>query len=180
MQTAYELFLAGLRDMLNAENQLVHVLGEQARETKHDHLRRAFEHHREQTEQQAVRLIDIFRMLGQPPEQADCKGIDGLKQEKEQLMKKDPSPELLDFINVAAGIKVERYEISAYDALIVLAREMGMAQAADLLKQNRNEEEETRDILTEMLTMVKPANLGIDVEKPDRGIPEGGLPSKAA
>ncbi len=180
MNTAYELFLSGLRDMLNAENKLVHVLGEQERETKRDDLRQAFEQHRHQTSQHAARLVDVFRLVGETPEQADCKGIDGLKEEKLELMKKNPSQDLLDFINVAAGIKVERYEMSAYDALILLAREMGLQHAADLLKQNRNEEEETEKKLQELIGLVKPQTTGIELDKPDRSIPEGGLPRKAA
>ena len=180
MQNAYELFLAELRNMLNAENKLVQVLGEQASETKRGDLRQAFDDHRRQTERQAERLVEIFRLLGESPEQADSKGIDGLKKEKQELMKKDPTQELLDYVNVTAGIKVERYEMSAYDSLIMLARELGMQHSADLLKQNLNEEQATEKKLQHFLGMVKPTTLGIDVKKPERTVPEGGLPGKVA
>lgn len=180
MQSAYELFLAQLREMLNAENTLVHVLGEQARESTHSELRRGFEDHRAQTQKHAERLLDIFRMMGETPEQSDCKGVDGLVEEKMHLMKQDPSKELLDFINVGAGIKVERYELSAYDSLLLLAEELGMQNAAQLLKQTRDEEQATLEKLQDFVGRVKPTNLGLTVTKPEGNQIEGGLPIRAA
>lgn len=174
MQTAWELFIHELRDALNFENKLIHVLGEQARETDREELQRAFTQHRKQTEQHAERLIDIFRELGETPEQADCKGIDGLKEEKLALLKENPSKELLDLINVNAGIKVERYEISAYESLVALAKELGATRSADLLQQTLREEEQTLHLLQEFSPRLMPKRLGIKER------PEGGLPRKAA
>ncbi len=174
MQTAYEFFVNELRDLLNCENRLVHALGEQERECAKEQLRETFRHHRKQTEQQAERLMDIFRELGETPEQAECYGIMGLIEEKETFLKKDPSHELLDFFNVAAGIKAERYEISAYDTLLLLAREMGMQRAATLIQQTLAEEREALEKLEGLLREVKPIELG--VKEP----PEGGVPRRAA
>ena len=180
MQTAYELFVAQLREMLNAENTLVHVLGEQARESTRDDLRRGFEEHRSQTQTHVERILDIFRMLGETPEQTDCKGIDGLVEEKMHIMGKDPAKDLLDFINVEAGIKAERYEISTYDSLIVLAEELGMLNAAHMLKETRNEEQATLERLQHFVGRVKPTNLGLTVEKQQGNDVEGGVPTRAA
>lgn len=180
MQSAYELFVSQLREMLNAENKLVHVLAEQARESTRDDLRAAFEEHRSQTQKHAERILDVFRMIGETPEQSDCKGIDGLAEEKAEIMKKDPSADLLDFINVGAGIKAERYELSAYDSLQLLAQELGTLEAAQLLKQNRDEEQATLEKLQDFVARVKPTNLGLTVSKPEGNVVEGGLPKKAA
>ncbi len=174
MNSVWELFVHELRDMLNAENLLVHVLGEQARECSHEDLQQAFTEHRHQTERHAERLVDIFREIGETPEQADCKGIQGLKQEKQTLMKENPSKDLLDFINVAAGIKAERYEISAYESLISLAQQLGAERSVQLLRQNLADERETLAKLERFAHQVKPSNLGVRVS------PEGGLPRKAA
>ncbi len=174
MQTAFELFLTELRGLLNCETGLVHALGEQERESSKTALRETFQRHRKQTEHQAERLLDIFRDLGETPEQADCHGIRGLIEEKQAFLKKDPSHELLDFFNVAVGIKVERYEISAYQSLLLLARELGMTQAVAAIKQTLDEEREALEALEDLLAEVKPIELGV------KAPPEGGIPRKAA
>ncbi len=174
MNSAWELFLHDLRDTLNAENKLVHALGEMARESHNERLRDAFTEHRHQTEQHAQRLVDVFRLLGQTPEQADCKGIDGLSDEKQEIMKRHPAEELLDFINVGAAIKSERYEISAYETLILMAEQMGARQCAQLLRHNLEEEKVALDKLQIFVPLVKPAANAI------REVHEGGLPTKAA
>lgn len=171
MDTAWELFTNGLRQMLNCEEQLVRVLAEAESESNDEMLRAAFAEHRKQTEGHALRLTNIFRDLGETPEQGDCHGVEGLKEEKKAILKQNPSKELLDFINVNSGIKAERYEMSAYEELMLLARELGALNAAQQLKQNYDEEQETLDKLRGFINKVKPAKLGIKSEKPEGGIP---------
>ena len=56
MQTAHELFLHELGDMLDAEKKLVEALGEQAEESSRPEVKKAFEMHQRQTEGQVERL----------------------------------------------------------------------------------------------------------------------------
>ena len=68
-------------------------------------------------------------------------GIQGLIREKRLLMREKPTPELLEFFNVGAGQKVERYEITAYENLIDMADKLGISDAVELLEQSLLEEE---------------------------------------
>jgi ferritin-like metal-binding protein YciE len=174
MDTAWDLFVHELRDMLNAENKLVRALGEMERESKNPELQDAFREHRKQTEQHAVRLIDIMRDIGQTPEQSECKGIDGLVEEKKMFMEHSPSEDILEVFNIGAGIKSERYEISAYESLIQMAEELGALNSAKLLKQTLKEEQEALHRLQDFSGRIRPRELGIT------GNVEGGLPRKAA
>ena len=45
MQTAHELFIHELQDMLDAEQQLVEALGSQAEESSRPELQKAFQSH---------------------------------------------------------------------------------------------------------------------------------------
>ena len=56
-------------------------------------------------------------------------------------MREKPSEELLEFYNIGAAQKVERYEITAYESLIDMAEKLGMRDAVELLEQNLQEEE---------------------------------------
>ena len=51
-------------------------------------------------------------------------------------MREKPSEELLEFYNIGAAQKVERYEITAYESLIDMADKLGMSDAVELLEQN--------------------------------------------
>src|SRR5215472_8280373 len=143
MQTAHELFLHETSNMLDAERRLEEALREQAEESSNPQVKKAFEMHQRQTAGQVRRLQQAFHSLGEEPQDSECAGIKGLKEEHDNFKKKeDPSEDILDIFNVAAAKKVERYEITAYESLVPLAREMGHKKAVQLLRQNWREEQQ--------------------------------------
>ncbi len=160
MQTAHEFFLHELSDMLDAEQKLVETLGEQAEESRRPEVQKAFEQHQRQTEGQVERIRRAFESLGEQAERTECAGIKGLKEEHDNFKDEDPSEDLLDIFNVGAGVKVERYEISAYESLIQLARQMRHSEAIKLLNQNLKEEQQTLRKLESLSKKLKPENIG--------------------
>jgi ferritin-like metal-binding protein YciE len=56
-------------------------------------------------------------------------------------MREKPTGELLEFFNVGAAQKVERYEITSYESLIDMADKLGLTDAVGLLEENLQEEE---------------------------------------
>ncbi len=164
METAIDLFRHELRDMLNAESRLVQALKELESESKDEQVRAAFGEHRQQTEHHAKRLMDIFRMLGEEPEQSDCKGIAGLIEEKQAFMKEHPSQPLIEFYNVWAGIKAERYEIATYRGLISMAGQLGLTNSRELLEKTLAEEEGALRKLQGFVGRVFPIKTGIEYE----------------
>ena len=56
-------------------------------------------------------------------------------------MREKPTEELLEFFNVGAAQKVERYEITSYESLIDMAEKLGLTDAVGLLEENLQEEE---------------------------------------
>jgi len=165
MQTAHEFFLHELNDMLDAEKKLVEALEEQAEESSRPELKRGFEMHQKQTEGQVNRLQRAFQELGEEPEGTECAGIKGLKEEHDNFKEEDPSEDLLDVFNVGAAKKIERYEITAYESLIQLARDMGHKEVVRLLQQNLREEQGTLKKLTAMEKKVKPERSGMEEEE---------------
>lgn len=169
MQTAHELFLHELADMLDAERKLVDALGEQADEASNPQLQKAFASHQAQTEKQVQRLEQIFEQLGEQPEQTECKGMKGLLEELETFKSEDPSEDILDVFSIGAASKVESYEINAYDSLINLARDMGHNKAVKLLQQNLKEEQQTLNKMQGFAKKIKPEQMGIEEEEEERG-----------
>ena len=143
MQTIEELFEHELKDMYGAETSLLDALEQMANESSDREIKKGFTQHRRETQGQIKRLDKIFRSLGQKPQAETCPGMEGLIKEKKVFMRERPTPELLEFYNIGASQKVERYEITAYENLIVLAEKLGMREAVELLEQNLQEEEAT-------------------------------------
>ncbi len=165
MQTAHEMFVHELQDMLDAERRLVEALAQQAEESTRPELKKGFENHRKQTEGQVERLEQVFESIGEEPEETECAGIRGLIEEHDKFKEEDPTPDLLDIFNVGAAKKVERYEISAYESLTELAQLMGHKQALRLLNQNLREEEQTLKKMETVGKKLKPERLGMAAEK---------------
>jgi len=165
MQTAKELFIHELTDMLDAEQKLIEALGELSEDDPRPELQKAFSAHREQTQGQADRIQQIFQDLDEEPEESECKGMKGLIEEREAFKEEDPADDILAAFDVGAAIKVESYEINAYTSLIDLARELGFNKAVKLLNQNLKEEQQTLNKMQVFKKKLKPENLGIEEEE---------------
>jgi ferritin-like metal-binding protein YciE len=165
MQTAHELFLHELNDMMDAERKLVEALGEQAEGASNPQLQKAFSSHQAQTEKQVQRLEQIFEELGEQQEDTECKGLKGLLEEVETFKEENPSPDILDVFSIGAAMKVESYESDAYESLIRLAREMKHNKAVKLLQQNLKEEQATWKKLDGMAKKIKPERTGHEEEE---------------
>jgi ferritin-like metal-binding protein YciE len=143
MSTIEELFEHELKDIYGAEHSLLAALEQMAQESSDREIKRGFQQHRKETQAQIKRLEKVFKILGQKAEEETCPGMEGLIKEKKTFMRERPSEELLEFYNIGAAQKVERYEITAYENLIDMADKLGMRDAVELLEQNLQEEEAT-------------------------------------
>jgi ferritin-like metal-binding protein YciE len=165
MQTAKELFIHELTDMLDAEKKLIEALGELSEDDPRPELQKAFSAHREQTQGQAERIQQIFEEIEKEPEETECKGIKGLIEERAAFKEEDPAEDILAAFDVGAAIKVESYEINAYNSLIDLARDLRLNKAVKLLNQNLKEEQQTLKKMQGFQKKLKPENLGVEEEE---------------
>lgn len=143
MSTIEELFEHELKDIYGAETSILAGLDQMASESSDREIKRGFQQHKKETQGQLKRLEKVFKLLGKKAEAETCPGLEGLLKEKKAFMKERPSAELVEFYNIGAAQKVERYEITAYENLIDMADKLGLADAVELLEQNLQEEEVT-------------------------------------
>jgi ferritin-like metal-binding protein YciE len=141
MRTIEELFDHELEDIYSAEHSLLDALEQMAGETSDREIRKLYTQHRKETQGQIKRLEKVFKARGHKPEVDTCPGVEGLIKEKKAFMRERPSDELLEFYNLGAAQKTERYEITAYETLIDMAEKLGLDDAVNLLEQNLQEEE---------------------------------------
>src|SRR5438874_4842677 len=143
LDTLKDLYVSELKDLYSAENQILKALPKMAKAAANPMLKGAFEEHLTQTRGQVQRLEQIFQQLGKSPGGKACKGMQGLIEEGEELLKEDAEPEVLDAGLIAAAQRVEHYEIAGYGTVRTYARQLGDANAAQLLQQTLDEEGET-------------------------------------
>jgi ferritin-like metal-binding protein YciE len=148
IQTLDDLFLENLKDVYNAEKQLLRALPKMAKAASSEDLRNAFREHTEQTKGQVTRLEQVFETLGQKAKSKTCNGMKGLVEEGQEVMEEDASDPFGDLGLIAAAQKVEHYEISAYGTLRTFALAMGQKEVAGMLQQTLQEEEATDKKLT--------------------------------
>lgn len=172
--TLKELYLDELRDLYDAEQQLIKALPKMAKASSSSELRKGFEHHLEQTRGHAERLEQIFEVLGEPAKGKKCKGMAGLIAEGSEMMDEDFEDEVMDSGLISAAQRVEHYEIAAYGTVREFANLLGENEAASLLEKTLSEEKETDQKLTELSEQINPEALkaGYGVERENEPKPK--------
>jgi ferritin-like metal-binding protein YciE len=150
LQSLDDLLLHDLKDLYNAEQQILKALPRMAKKASSPELRRAFEQHLKQTETQVQRLERIFDTIDEKPRGKTCKGMQGLIEEGKEMMSEDIEDDVLDAALLAAAQKVEHYEMAAYGTARTYAEMLGNREAAKLLQQTLDEETETDKKLTKL------------------------------
>jgi ferritin-like metal-binding protein YciE len=149
-----ELYVEQLRDLYNAENQLVKALPKMAKAAQSDALRRGFEQHLEQTKGHVDRLEQIFSAMDKSPKGRKCAGMEGLVEEGEEVIKEQSDSAALDSGLIASAQRVEHYEIAGYGTVRTFAELLGDQEAVNFLQQTLDEEKETDEKLTALAKQV--------------------------
>jgi ferritin-like metal-binding protein YciE len=85
IQDLKKLYIDELKDLYNAENQLVKALPKMAKAASSSKLREGFEEHLEQTKGHVGRLEEIFKLLKESPKGKKCKAMVGLIEEGSEI-----------------------------------------------------------------------------------------------
>jgi len=145
-----ELLVEEMRDIYNAEQQLLKALPKMAKAAQSERVKEAFERHLEETEQQVERLEQAFEHLGEPAKGKKCQAMEGLIEEAKEIIDEHKESAMLDAALICAAQKVEHYEIATYGTLCTWADLLGLNEVSDLLKETLDEEKTADETLTEI------------------------------
>jgi ferritin-like metal-binding protein YciE len=160
LDTLQKLYTDELRDLYNAETQLLKALPKMAKGASSQELKDAFEKHLEQTKTHVERLEEVFEELGEKPRGKTCRAMKGLIEEGSEILEKDGDESVLDAGIIVAAQKVEHYEIAGYGSVRTFAHLLGQNDAAELLQTTLDEESQTNEILNKLAeTVVNPEAL---------------------
>jgi ferritin-like metal-binding protein YciE len=143
-----DLFHDTLKDIYYAERKILTALPKMAKAAQSAELKAAFEKHRDQTEGQVERLVEVFGIIDKNPQGKTCPAIDGIIEEGAEIMKDFKGTAALDAGLIGAAQAVEHYEIARYGTLKRWAEMLGHGDAAELLNETLEEEEQTDVDLT--------------------------------
>jgi ferritin-like metal-binding protein YciE len=150
LDTLEKLYIDELRDLYNAENQLLKALPKMAKGASSPELKDAFEKHLEQTKGHVQRLEELFEQRDESPKGKTCRAMKGLIEEGSEILKEEGEDSVLDAGMIVAAQKVEHYEIASYGSVRTFADLLGKGEEAKVLQATLDEESETNEILNQL------------------------------
>jgi ferritin-like metal-binding protein YciE len=154
LDTLQKLYTEELRDLYNAENQLLKALPKMAKAASSEDLKDAFEKHLEQTKGHVKRLEQVFEELDERPKGKTCRAMKGLIEEGSEILQQEGEESVLDAGIIVAAQKVEHYEIAGYGSARTFAHLLGQNKAAEILQATLDEESETNELLNRLAESV--------------------------
>ena len=148
VDTIEKLFIAELKDLYSAENQITKALPKMVKAATSTELKKAFENHLRETEGQIERLVEICSMIGTNPKGKSCAGMKGVLSEGSEMLEEVEAGDVRDAALISAAQRVEHYEMAAYGTLRNYAELLGQPQAAKLLEKTLEEEKAADQKLT--------------------------------
>ena len=183
-QTMQDLYVDQLRDLYDAERQIIKALPKMIRAVSSDELKQALEEHLEVTKEQEQRIAQIFENRGEKVKAQKCKGMEGVLKEGAELVEKGWQDAVGDAAIIAAAQRVEHYEMASYGCARTYAELLGDEDAGELLQKTLDEEKEANDKLTELADNINQEALGegesetdVDADEEDRGTRRGQEPA---
>jgi ferritin-like metal-binding protein YciE len=150
LNTLNDLFMMELKDIYNAEKQIIKALPKMIDAASSPNVKQKFQSHLHETENQVKRLENVFSILGVQPEEESCKGMEGIIDDGKKVLTLQGDPKVKDAALIAAAQKVEHYEISSYGTLRTFAETLGKHDVAQMLQTTLKEESKTDELLTQV------------------------------
>ena len=144
------LFVHQLKDTYFAEQAILKALPQMAQAAQSEELKGAFAVHLKETQEQVKRLEQVFELIGEKPQGVECKAIQGIIAEGQEVLKEFAGGDALDAGLIAAAQAVEHYEITRYGTLLAWAKQLGLSEAEGLIQETLVEEENTDQLLSEL------------------------------
>jgi ferritin-like metal-binding protein YciE len=160
-----ELYIEQLKDLYDAEHQIIKALPKMIDAAQAEELKDALNEHLDVTKEQANRLEQIFKNLGEKAKAEKCKGMQGILQEGNDLVGEIEDENVRDAAIIASAQRVEHYEMAGYGTARTYAGLLDQPEAKDLLQQTLEEEEEADQVLTNLAGDINADAMGEKTEK---------------
>lgn len=145
-----DLLIHCLQDLYSAETQALDAMPELMERVQDPKLRKAFEKHIKETEEQVKRLEQACQEIGCDAEGETCMGIQGIIEEAQDTLDQLEGESIADAAIIGAAQKMEHYEIASYGTARAVAQQTGQKKIVTLLEKTLKEEKAADEKLTEL------------------------------
>lgn len=145
-----KLFEDELKDIYWAEKALTKAIPKMIKNATSPELVEALTNHLSETENQVMRLEQVFASIDKKASAIKCEAMDGLIREAGEIMESCEAGAMRDAGIISAGQKVEHYEIATYGTLRQFAETLGLTEAVELLQATLDEEKAADEKLSEV------------------------------
>lgn len=139
-----------LRDLFDAEQQLLKALPLMAKKAASESLRAAFTAHLEESREHIARLIQAARIINISPEGKTCKAMQGLIEDAKEVLSRDAESPVIDAALIIVASRMEHYEISTSISACAIAKQLGYLTIVSLLQSMLIQEHAADAKLTEI------------------------------
>jgi ferritin-like metal-binding protein YciE len=157
-KTLADAFYETLKDVYYAEKQSVKACKKSAKAATAPELKRAFEHHGEESANHVERLVQVFEILGKPARTKTCDAMQGITAEMEEDLEEFGGTPAADAVIIGCGQAIEHYEMARYGLLKSWANQLGLADAVKLLDATLQEEKKADALLSQIAEKAVNAN----------------------
>lgn len=148
LESLPDLLLDELRDLYDAELQIVKMLPRLARAARTPMLRQALRDHLEDTEAQIERLEQVFDLLAVRGTGRRSRAMSGLLDECRDIMDDEGSAAVRDAALIVAVQRIEHFEVATYGSAITHADMIGHHRVVRLLEETLREEKRADERLS--------------------------------
>jgi ferritin-like metal-binding protein YciE len=148
--TTRDLFFDQLRDLHSMESQLCGSMPSLADLTHDGGLEEAIVAHAAETAEQRGAIEQIFARHGVEIGDDKCKAIAGLIEGGDAHLQSVGNHQIRDLMMIAHCMRIEHYEIAAYEITTDLASRLGMEDEAAMLGELLSQEKSMQNRLIEM------------------------------
>ena len=140
LTTLRDAFVDEIKDLYDAEKQLIRALPKMAKAAGSSDLQSAIEAHLLETRGHVDRLGKVFELFDMKPKGVHCAGIAGIIEEGAESLEEDAEEAVMDACIIASGQRAEHYEIAAYGTAVAWAEALDLTEVAGLLTETLDEE----------------------------------------
>lgn len=145
-----QLFEEELKDIYWAEKALTKAIPKMIKNATAPELIQALTSHLTETEKQVLRVEEVFASIDKKAVAKKCEAMEGLIKEAGEIMASCEAGAMRDAGIIAAGQKVEHYEIASYGTLRQFAETLGLTKAVKLLAATLEEEKAADEQLSKV------------------------------
>jgi len=145
-----ELYVDQIQHLHSAETQICEALPDVVEAATDTELKRVLEDHLQETREQLLQLEDILDHTAGQPESKQSKAIAALIDESKDLIADAKNEKVRDAAIITTWLRIERYEITAYEAVRDFSEIIGETSHANLHEHSLQEEKKAAAALTNL------------------------------